>query len=151
MSRNGGRGRPEGMASVLVVDDDPDIRLLVREHLAPSPRFEEVRTAASAEEALRLVERDPVDVILLDLRLPGMDGRSAIPHILTVAPKTMVVVLTVSPRDTVEEEVRAVGAFAFLEKLSALPRLRERLEQLYDRFLTALEGEEVAIPVRPRD
>ena len=65
-----GSGRPK----VLVVDDDATIRDLVAEHLSARPRPYEVMTAADGFEAGRLVATFRPDVVLLDLRMPGMDG-----------------------------------------------------------------------------
>jgi CheY-like chemotaxis protein len=59
-------------SSVLVVDDDPAVRRLVVESLAPAGR--EVREAADGEEALRKVSARRPDAIVLDLGLPGLDG-----------------------------------------------------------------------------
>ncbi|MGA2447138.1 MAG: response regulator [Polyangiaceae bacterium] len=59
--------------SVLVVDDDPDIRRIVSFALANLGQFH-VRVAAGAEEALRLVDEAPPDVVLLDVSMPHADG-----------------------------------------------------------------------------
>lgn len=61
------------LRKVLIVDDDDDIRVIGRISLAEIGRFE-VLDAASGSEALRLVDSEPPDVILLDVMMPGMDG-----------------------------------------------------------------------------
>jgi excisionase family DNA binding protein len=65
-----GSGRPK----VLVVDDDATIRDVVAEHMSTRPQPYEVLTAADGFEAGRLVATFRPDVVLLDLRMPGMDG-----------------------------------------------------------------------------
>jgi excisionase family DNA binding protein len=65
-----GSGRPK----VLVVDDDSGIREVVAEHMSSRPEPYEVMTAADGFEAGRLVATFRPDVVLLDLRMPGMDG-----------------------------------------------------------------------------
>ncbi len=65
-----GSGRPR----VLVVDDDAAIREVVAEHMSTRLRPFEVMTAADGFEAGRLVATFRPDVVLLDLRMPGMDG-----------------------------------------------------------------------------
>jgi two-component system, OmpR family, response regulator len=57
---------------ILVVDDDPDIRALVAEYLASNDM--RVSTAASGREMFDLIDREAIDLVLLDLRLPGEDG-----------------------------------------------------------------------------
>lgn len=59
-------------AQILVVDDEPDISALVAYHLARESY--RVRTAASAPEAIRAIESEPPDLVVLDLMLPGFSG-----------------------------------------------------------------------------
>jgi excisionase family DNA binding protein len=63
-----------GRRKVLVVDDEPSIRELLAEHLSTRPSPYEVSTAADGFEAGRLVATFRPDVVLLDLRMPGVDG-----------------------------------------------------------------------------
>jgi excisionase family DNA binding protein len=63
-----------GKSKVLVVDDEASIRELLAEHLATRTRSYEVLTAADGFEAGRLVATFRPDVVLLDLRMPGLDG-----------------------------------------------------------------------------
>lgn len=60
------------MARVLVVDDETDIRLLVR--LCLEAAGHHVSEASTGEEGIRALREDPSDLVLLDLRLPDMDG-----------------------------------------------------------------------------
>lgn len=59
-------------AQILVVEDEPDISALIAYHLARESYG--VRTAASGPEALRAMETEPPDLVLLDLMLPGLSG-----------------------------------------------------------------------------
>jgi signal transduction histidine kinase len=68
------RGEPPTTARVLVVDDEAPIRALIREILAAAGHA--ATLAASGNEALRLLEAQAFDVVLLDVRMPGMDGLS---------------------------------------------------------------------------
>jgi excisionase family DNA binding protein len=63
-----------GKRRLLVVDDDPGIREVLTEHVKSRPRIYEVLTAADGFEAGRLVALFRPDVVLLDLRMPGIDG-----------------------------------------------------------------------------
>ena len=65
-----GSGRPR----VLVVDDEAAVREVIAEHLATRPKPYEVMTAANGFEAGRVVAAWRPDVVLLDLRMPGLDG-----------------------------------------------------------------------------
>lgn len=66
-------------ARILVVDDDPGIKELVAELL--ESRGYAVATAASAEEALETMARDPFDLVISDLHLPGFSGAVLAAHI----------------------------------------------------------------------
>ncbi len=66
------------MSHVLIVDDEPSICWGFRELLADEGH--QVSVAPSAEEALALIDEDAPDAVMLDVRLPGMDGISAIQH-----------------------------------------------------------------------
>jgi CheY-like chemotaxis protein len=68
------------MKTILVVDDDVAIRTLLQEELTEEGY--QVLTASNAREALKSVERDPLDLVILDIRMPGMDGLEALPRIL---------------------------------------------------------------------
>jgi len=78
--RDGGIPLPDelregsGKAKVLVVDDEASIREMLAEHLTTRPNPYEVMTAADGFEAGRLVATFRPDVVLLDLRMPGVDG-----------------------------------------------------------------------------
>ena len=83
--------------TVLVVDDDPNIRQVVQLYLAKEGFT--VRTADRGDTALQQVRTDPPDLILLDVMLPGLDGR----QVLTQVPQsTQVPSLTVDLPSTIE-------------------------------------------------
>jgi DNA-binding NarL/FixJ family response regulator len=134
-------GEPDdgSVISVLVVDDEPAIRTLVRMLLERADGFELAGEAADGAEGIELATRLQPDVVLLDLLMPGVDGREALPHIIRESPRSMVVVLSaLSGVDEAEPSFTA-GAFAYIEK-SALGRLTQELTELHDLFKRALAG-----------
>ncbi|MEW5772583.1 MAG: response regulator [Thermodesulfobacteriota bacterium] len=66
-----------GRTRVLIIDDEPPIRRLLLNYLEDYDEFE-VRSARSAEMALEELRREPADVAVVDMRLPGMSGESFI-------------------------------------------------------------------------
>ena len=114
---------------VLIIDDEEVSRFLVRQCL-PTPSFE-VLEAATAEEGLRLAADQRPDVVLLDLVLPGMDGRTAL-QALRATPATSGIpvaivtatALDAADRDLLLERARAVMAKSDLsrETLGSLVR-----------------------------
>ena len=72
---------------VMVVDDSLIIRTVLARIIGQQPDLEVVSKSSSAELALKELAKIEVDVILLDLEMPGMGGLGALPKILTSAPK----------------------------------------------------------------
>ncbi|MHC5019096.1 MAG: sigma-54-dependent transcriptional regulator [Planctomycetota bacterium] len=108
-------------ATILVCDDEPQIR----ESLKTVLNYEgyHVVEAARAEEALEKLEKVDPDLLLLDIKMPGMDGLTALSEIHTRRPQLPVVMI--SGHGTVETAVEATkrGAFDFLEKPPDADRL----------------------------
>lgn len=77
--------------TVLVVDDDADLRKVLRRLLEPLGRILE---AADGADALRLVKAEKPALMLLDVAMPGMDGLTVLEDALSIDPKLIVVMLT---------------------------------------------------------
>ena len=110
------------MNHVLVVDDEAEIRASLEEIL--SEEGYGVATAATAAEAMVLVEDAPYDVVLLDIWLPDRDGLDVLAEIHAVAPEKRPEVVIISGHGTIETAVKAtkLGAYDFLEKPLSLDR-----------------------------
>jgi Response regulator containing CheY-like receiver, AAA-type ATPase, and DNA-binding domains len=117
--------------SILVVDDEPGIRELVGQILRDEGY--EVHAAASGEEALKAVERELYDLVLLDIWLPGMDGVEVLNRLRQDGHRVPVIVI--SGHASAEQAVAAIqaGAHDFLEKPLSYDRVvvsvRNALEQ----------------------
>lgn len=104
----------EDRAKVLVVDDEEIVRQSYQRSLT-GISFR-VRTATGGSEALSLMEEEPSDVILVDIRMPGMDGMELLKLIKERWPESEVVVITGYPSiETAKEAVR-LGAYNYLAK-----------------------------------
>lgn len=124
---------------VLVVDDHPVVRTGLRGMLAVDTAIEVVGEAGSGEEALAMLQRDLPDVVLMDLRMPGMDGVAATTRITEQHPGVRVIVVTTYDTDT--DILRAVEAGATGYLLKDTPR-----EQLAAAVHAAACGETVLAP-----
>lgn len=93
---------------VLLVDDSESIRTLLRYSFGSDPRFRVVGEAYDGRSAMRAVELEKPDVVVLDLMMPIMDGFHAIPQITMGAPETKILVLT--DADVSEVELMYKGA-----------------------------------------
>jgi CheY-like chemotaxis protein len=100
---------------VLVVDDEPDIRMLTRMMLEGAGH--EVIEAESGERCLEIVDRETPDLILLDIRLPGLDGWGVLERITnrTVRPIPVVMMSAHSSEGTLARAAKA-GSVGYLIK-----------------------------------
>jgi len=100
--------------SILIVDDEPSI-LQSFEGLLTDEGFEVV-TASNGYEALKIIEQDPPDIVLLDIWMPGIDGLETLKEIRATNPHIPVIMVT--GHGTIETAVNAtkIGAFDFIEK-----------------------------------
>ena len=127
------------MIRVLVVDDHPVVRSGIVALVDAAPDLDVVGTAATGEEAVRLVPALAPDIVLMDLRLPGIDGDEATAQILEVAPGVRVVVLTTYEND--DAILRAIGAGASGYLLKASPE-----EELLAGIRAVANGEVALAP-----
>jgi DNA-binding NarL/FixJ family response regulator len=127
------------VARVLVVDDEPMVRVFLRTILGSADDIEVVGEAHDGASGLEAVERDRPDVVLMDLRMPGMDGLTAIERISELADPPNVVVLTTFDADPYVLRALRAGATGFLVK-STPP------EELIGLVRTAAQGHTVLSP-----
>ncbi len=102
--------------TVLVVDDVPELRYLVRLNLELDGRFEVVGEAENGLEAIECAQKHQPDVVLLDASMPVRDGIEALPEIRAAAPATKVVVLSGFQARRLERMALERGAVRYLEK-----------------------------------
>jgi DNA-binding NarL/FixJ family response regulator len=124
---------------ILIVDDHPVVRDGLRGMLAGDARFEVLGEAADGAEAVVLAESLQPDIILMDLRMPGMDGTSAIRELAARRIPGRVLVLTTYDSDSDVVPAIAAGATGYL--LKDAPR-----EALFRAVEAAQRGETVLAP-----
>ena len=120
---------------LLIADDHPVVRSGLRGMLAGQPDFEVLaEEAQNGVEAVELADHLRPDVVLMDLRRPGMDGAAAITRIQAEHPETRALVLTTYESDA--DILRAVEAGATGYLLKDAPR-----QELYEAIRGAARGE----------
>ena len=122
--------------TVMLIEDNPEFRKVIRLALMRDAEIDLTSDFGTAEIALRSLRDgsapgDP-DVILLDLRLPGMGGLDALPHFAGSAPQAKVIVLTQS--DTEADVLRAIalGAAGYLLKSSTISQIKEGIRTVIE-------------------
>ncbi len=116
---------------ILIVDDDDGLRESLELVLAAEGY--EVSGAADAERALAHIENHPVDVILCDVRMPGMDGLELLPQLARRLPDSTIIMMSAFGTDDLAIEALKLGAYDYLAKpfqpsevLLAIRKARER-------------------------
>ncbi|HYW58446.1 MAG TPA: response regulator [Polaromonas sp.] len=125
--------------TLLVVDDHTLFRRGLVALLSQDERFRVAGEAGDVGEALRCVERNPPDLILLDNHLPGVLGVDGIATLKDAAPGTRILMLTVSENEADLSAALQAGADGYLLKTVELDRLSESI-------IKVLEGESVVSP-----
>ena len=116
------------MAKILVIDDDAKDRELLAAVL--QERGYEVVLAESGRTGLMLCHRHLPDGVVLDLRMPGIDGRSVLQQLRTLHPSLPVVVFSGHGTEEVEQDVLSHGATAFIQKEFSLHQLGLALQEV---------------------
>jgi DNA-binding NarL/FixJ family response regulator len=109
----------------LIVDDSPRSRAGLRALLTTTPKVEVVAEASSGLEAVEQLEQCRPDVVLMDVRMPGMDGLATTRYIKERWPEIRIVLLTMY--DTYRREACEAGAEAFLIKGCSLREILDAM------------------------
>ncbi len=117
------------MIRVLIVDDLPTVRRGLRMQLMLESDIEVVGEAASGEEALALVQQLQPDVVLMDVKMPGMDGITATRGVQEIRPLSTIVLLSLYDDARLKAEAQAAGAAAFVGKHEEIDILLTAIRQ----------------------
>jgi len=118
-------------AKLLLVDDEEDFITALAERLRI--RSYEARTVTSGEAALLEIGNERPDVVILDLKMPGMDGLEVLREIKTRDPSIYVIMVTGSVDEHVGEQAMEAGATNYLVKPLDIEDLVGMLEDIRDR------------------
>jgi DNA-binding NarL/FixJ family response regulator len=124
---------------VLIVDDDDLMRAGLRAVLASDDTIEVVAEAADGHQAVQQARRLQPDVVLMDVRMPNLDGIGATRQIVSAAPRTRILILTTFEDDDYVFGALSAGASGFLLK-------RTRPEQLIAGIHVIAAGESLLSP-----
>lgn len=116
---------------VLLVDDEEEFVKALAERL----KMRDLRSdiVLDGEEALSYVEDQEPDVMVLDLKMPGIDGMEVLRQVRKPYPNIQVIILTGHGTEKHEEEAKRLGAFDYLEKPVNLDVLVKKMKAAYRR------------------
>ncbi len=118
---------------IMVIDDEPEICNILKEFLEGLGY--QVFTANSGPEGLKLISQNVVDVLILDLNMPGMHGLDVLKKVKHTYPDISVIILTGFPSINTAVESMKLGAYDYLMKPIDFKRLEIVLEKLLEQIL----------------
>ena len=124
--------QPDSSVPVRVILIDDEVAFLDSMKRVLERREMEVITAESGEQGLTLLKESLVDVVVLDIRMPGMDGLEVLRRIRTHYPSIQVIMLTGHPSYNTALEAIKQGAHEYLEKPPDIEKLAATIRRLFD-------------------
>jgi DNA-binding NarL/FixJ family response regulator len=115
---------------VVIVDDQLPFRAVARTVIGMTSGFEVAGEAKSGEDAVTMIEKQPPDLVLMDINLPGISGIEATRQILGAHPKVAIILLSTYSEADLPADAREVGALAYVHKEDFGPAL---VRELWER------------------
>ena len=116
---------------VLLVDDEQEFVEALAERL--KMRDLDSDTVYNGDQAISFVEKKEPDVMVLDLKMPGIDGIEVLRRVRKAFPKIQVIILTGHGTEKDEARARELGAFDYMEKPVNIDSLVERMKKAYKK------------------
>ncbi len=125
------------MATILIVDDDPQLRQSFTKIL--SAEGHKIQTASSGEAGIAAVEKEPPDLVIMDVRMPGITGLEAFQKIHLLDSKLPVIIMTAFGTTETAIEATKMGAFDYVLKPFEIPGILELINKAIkaSRFMHA--------------
>jgi excisionase family DNA binding protein len=114
---------PPGQRSLLVVDDEEAVRELIATTLRSASPGYDISVAADGASALSMLKTKTFDVLITDLKMPGMDGMTLIREARSTSPELSVVIITAVPSQTSAIEAVNLGVSGYLTKPFRMPQI----------------------------
>jgi CheY-like chemotaxis protein len=112
---------------VLIVDDEKEFLDIISERIRA--RGMDVSIATSAEDALKLIEEESYDAVIMDYMMPALDGFKALKLMKEKQPEVQIILLTGNVPDEKRIEAKALGALDVIEKPPDLQALIEKIKK----------------------
>jgi DNA-binding NtrC family response regulator len=117
---------------ILLVDDEKEFVEALSERMKMRDLASDI--ALNGEQALKMVEDDAPDVMVLDLKMPGIDGMEVLRKVKKAYPDVQVIMLTGHGSEKDEEEARRLGAFEYLQKPTGVDKIVQTIKRAFKKF-----------------
>ncbi len=125
---------------ILIVDDEESVVFFLGESLAELGPGYTVETARSGEEALARIARQPFDLVITDLRMPGVDGLELLKTLQATQPDTRLILMTAYGSDQVEAEARRLAVYRYITKPFKIEDLVDAARQALGEMALSSKG-----------
>jgi len=129
-----------GMKQVLIVDDEADVLWMLQKNLNKGMTDVEALVAASGEEALAVLASHPIDLVITDINMPGMNGLDLLVEINNKYPHVGVIIITAYPSNTYQSQAILAGSLKFIEKPFDIKYLRRIVEEFFNNRKSGFQG-----------
>jgi CheY-like chemotaxis protein len=109
---------------ILVVDDNEDLTWIISRCLLSEKEFHDVICANSSKEALNLLSKNSIDIVVSDIKMPEMSGVELLVEIKKLYPKIKVIIMTAYGYEYAEQETKERGALYYIEKPFQIDELK---------------------------
>jgi DNA-binding response OmpR family regulator len=116
---------------ILVVEDDAEMRSLLKDFF--SEEGFEIDSVSNGSEAFRILVRELFDLVITDIRMPGLTGLDILPGIKKLQPKVPIIVITAFGSEEVQRKAFEKGANAYLEKPIHFQNLRTLIHDMFSK------------------
>ena len=134
------------MIKLIIADDHPIVREGLKQIIADSPHFTVSDEAGDGPELLDKVRKEDFDVIILDLKMPGMDGLDVLKQLKIEKPRIPVIILTVHPEAQYALRILRAGASGYLTKESVSDELITAIRKVHrgGKYISPSLAEKIA-------
>ena len=121
------------MIRVMIVDDHDLVRTGIKMMLSDVQGIKVVSEASSGEEAVSIARDQQPDVVLMDVRMPGIGGIEATRKLLRVSPESRILVVTVCDSDLFPTRLMQAGAFGYITKDASMSEMIKAIKTVFQR------------------
>ncbi|MEE2770364.1 MAG: UvrY/SirA/GacA family response regulator transcription factor [Pseudomonadota bacterium] len=135
------------MIKVFIVDDQNLIRTGIKKLLSDIPGIKVIGEAADGENAIKMLKEHEPDIILMDIKMPGMGGLEATKKILRNYSEVKIIALTICEDDLFPSRLLQAGAYGYLTKGASVPEMVKAIRSVHagQRYISPEIASQLAI------